>query len=243
VTEQDWLACTTPRPMLEVLRGRGSDRKLRLFAVACCRRIWPHLTDEKCRKAVEVAERYADGQAISEELSDPWPLHFPAPMPSVPAEWANAKAEASAGDAARLAAARDTKKMGLVYFTWEVARYAAGAGAWKIAGAAKNATHAASWASAWNQTEADEYDEQVLLLRDILGNPFRPAALRPSWLKPDTISLGGHIYDERAFDRLPLLAVALEDAGCHNADVLTHCRQPGPHVRGCWVVDLVLGKK
>src|SRR5207247_7093961 len=115
----------------------------------------------------EVAERYADGQATREELSNPWPLRLPARMPSEPAEWSNAKASASAGDAARLAAARDTKKMGLEYFTGEVARYAAGAVAWKIAGAARSASHAASWASAWNQTEADEYAEQAWLLRDI----------------------------------------------------------------------------
>jgi len=240
MTEEQWLSCTNPMPMLDFLRGKASDRKVRLFACACCRRIW-HLLTDVSRKAVEVAEQYADGLVTSEELSDPWPLHLPNPMPSIPAEWSNAKAEASGGDATRLAAAKDTRTMGIVFFTW-VARYAAGAVAWKIVGAAKNSTHAASWASAWNQTEADEYEEQVWLLRDILGNPFRPASLGPSWLTPDVITLAGHIYQDRAFCHLPELADALEDAGCHDPDILGHCRGEGEHVRGCWVVDLVLGK-
>ena len=243
MTEREWLESTEPQEMLEFLHGKASDRKLRLFACACCRRVWPLLTDEKSRQAVEIAERYADGLATSEELSDPWPLRLPAQMPSEPAEYSNAKAAACAGDAARLAAARDTETMGLEHFTWEVGRYAAGAVAWKIAGAARSASHAESWASAWNQTEADEYGEQVWLLRDILGNPFRPAALGPSWLTPDVITLAGHIYLDRAFSHLPEMANALEQAGCTDTAILAHCRDPGPHARGCWAVDLVLGKE
>jgi hypothetical protein len=74
------------------------------------------------------------------------------------------------------------------------------------------------------------------------GNPFRPAAADPRWLTTTVLALARGIYAERAFDRLPILADALQDAGCGNEDILTHCRGPGSHVRGCWVVDLVLGK-
>ncbi len=80
------------------------------------------------------------------------------------------------------------------------------------------------------------------LLNDILGDPFRPVALDPSWCTEAVVGLAAGIYADRAFDRLPVLADALDDAGCANADVLAHCRGPGPHARGCWVVDLVLGK-
>jgi hypothetical protein len=80
-------------------------------------------------------------------------------------------------------------------------------------------------------------------LRCIFGNPFRPAALDPSWLTETVVALATGIYQERAFDRMPILADALEDAGCDNADILNHCRQPGEHVRGCWVVDLLTGRK
>src|SRR5207248_5032085 len=82
------------------------------------------------------------------------------------------------------------------------------------------------------------------IMRDIVGNPFRPVRADPRWLTSDVLALAASIYAERAFDRLPILADALQDAGCENADVLGHCRDPQlTHVRGCWVVDLVLGKE
>jgi hypothetical protein len=73
--------------------------------------------------------------------------------------------------------------------------------------------------------------------------PFRPVTIDPTWLTPAVKRLAETIYDDRAFDRLPILADALEEAGCNNADLLAHCRQPGEHVRGCWVVDLLLGQE
>src|SRR5262249_60440752 len=89
-----------------------------------------------------------------------------------------------------------------------------------------------------------EWRAQAELLRDLFGPlPFRAAALSPSHRTPDAVGLATAIYEERAFDRLPILADALEEAGCTDPDVLGHCRAPGPHIRGCWVVDLVLGKQ
>jgi hypothetical protein len=82
-----------------------------------------------------------------------------------------------------------------------------------------------------------------VILRDIFGNPFRPVAVDPSWLTSTVVALAEGIYQERAFDRLPILADALQDAGCDSDDVLSHCRSDGPHVRGCWVVDLLTGRK
>ena len=82
-------------------------------------------------------------------------------------------------------------------------------------------------------------------MREIFPNEFHSVTSDPSWLtwKDCTIrKLAQYIYRDRAFDRLLILADALEDAGCDNADILAHCRGPGPHVRGCWVVDLLLGK-
>ncbi|MCE9565688.1 MAG: hypothetical protein K8U57_27000 [Planctomycetes bacterium] len=82
-----------------------------------------------------------------------------------------------------------------------------------------------------------------MLLRDIYGNPFHPVVIEPSWLTSTVIVLAEGIYADRAFDRMPILADALQDAGCNSNDILAHCREPnGVHVRGCWVVDLVLGK-
>jgi len=81
------------------------------------------------------------------------------------------------------------------------------------------------------------------MLRDIFGNPFRPVAFDPRWQTADVLALARGIYEDRAFDRMTLLADALMDAGCDHDDILGHCRGDGPHGRGCWVVDLVLGKE
>lgn len=246
MTEAEWISCADPMRMLMFLQGKVSERKLRLFAVACCRRIWHLLADERSRRMVEVAEQYADGLATISELFDPWPPFSTGQMPSVLAGASDTKAEASARDAARLAAARHTSTTGIGFFMRDVARYAAGAVAWRIVGTAKSATHAASWASAWNQTEADEYKMQVRLLRDIFGNPFRPVKVAPKWIAWNdrmVRRIAQSIYDERAFDRLPVLADALEEAGCGHEEILNHLRGTGPHVSGCWALDLVLGKE
>ena len=84
-----------------------------------------------------------------------------------------------------------------------------------------------------------EFCEQF---RCVVGNPFRPVGFDPAWRSETVVALTNGIYTDRAFDRLPILADALQEAGCDNADILNHCRGDGPHVRGCWVVDLVLGK-
>jgi hypothetical protein len=95
----------------------------------------------------------------------------------------------------------------------------------------------------WVLARAAERNAQAALLRCIFGNPFRPAAADPAWRTSTAVALARGIYDERAFDRLPILADALQDAGCENEDVLNHCRNEAqPHVRGCWAIDLVLGK-
>ena len=83
----------------------------------------------------------------------------------------------------------------------------------------------------------------AVYLRDIFGNPFRPVAFSPAWRTDTTVALAGRMYEERDFSAMPILADALEDAGCTDPDLLGHLRGSGPHVRGCWVVDLVLGKK
>jgi hypothetical protein len=87
---------------------------------------------------------------------------------------------------------------------------------------------------------------QVGLLCCISGNPFRPVTIEPAWLNWNDSSIpkiAQRVYDDCRFEDLPILAGALEEAGCHNAEILAHCRGPGPHVRGCWVVDLLLGRE
>ncbi len=80
-------------------------------------------------------------------------------------------------------------------------------------------------------------------LHDAFGNPFRPVPFSPSWRTSTAVALAAQMYESRDFGAMPILADALQDAGCDSTDVLDHCRGPGPHVRGCWVVDLILGKE
>ena len=81
------------------------------------------------------------------------------------------------------------------------------------------------------------------VIRCVFGNPFRPVAFSPSWCTSTAVALAQQMYESRDFSAMPILADALQDAGCDSADVLDHCRDNSPHVRGCWVVDLVLGKQ
>jgi hypothetical protein len=80
------------------------------------------------------------------------------------------------------------------------------------------------------------------LVREVFGNPFRPVTINPSWLTPTVLALATGIYADKAFDRMPILADALQEAGCDNGELLNHCRESGEHVRGCWVIDIILSK-
>jgi hypothetical protein len=106
--------------------------------------------------------------------------------------------------------------------------------------AVKAASDAAFWAS---HNSAAERAIICSLIRDIFGNPFQPVAFSPAWRTDTEVSLARQMYESRDFSAMPILADALQDAGCDNDDILSHCRSDGPHVRGCWVVDLVLGKE
>ena len=301
MTESEWLDSEDPQRMLQYLQAmrsaagvgespypvpRTSDRKLRLFACACTRQVWHLLTDPRSRQAVDVAERFADGQATEKEL---------------------AAARVAAWDAARVAA-RDAARVAAWDAAWDAARAAAWAAAWDAA------TYAASAAASAAQTS---------LLRDIVGNPWRPivparticpeclgsgelttshrftcytcggkgtvSPVNP-WLTPDVRSLAQAAYEERDpasghLDqvRLCIMADALEEVGCDSGDLLRHLRgldrcpmclgtgegrlnddrpeapvgswrvcdcggkgwvrSPGPHVRGCWALDLIRGKE
>jgi hypothetical protein len=179
MTEAEWLASTDPTPMLEFLRGRVSDRKLRLFSVACCRRIW-HLLSDEGRRVIELAEQSADGLTTSDELPVPWPLHL-YPADTGLTDWATVKATGSARAASQMAGAKVMGSTGPERLAWHATRHAAAAVAWKNAGVAKGATQAAAWAATWGAVEAGEFKQQALLLRDLV-TPFHRVAIAPAWL-------------------------------------------------------------
>ncbi len=215
MTEAEWLVCTDPTPMLEFLRGKASDRKLRLFAVACCRRIWHILIDERCQRAVELAEQSAD-YPISRHLLD---------SASAEAWEASEDAIGDSGQSSLAGTGITWVRMADASAAASYASndYLAEEGVLEVMRAAAAATF----------DPGGEKSGQASQLRCLFGNPFCPLTADPLWLTSTVIALAQTIYADRAFDRLPILADALEDAGCDNADVLAHCRSEGPHVRGC----------
>jgi hypothetical protein len=238
MTEAEWLACTEPGTMLEFLHSRGSDgtgsdRKLRLFACACCRRIWHLLPDKRARGAVEIAERFADRLVEDLERSDARKLAQQVaqsraftPRPEAPRE------ERRAASAVYYATARRAMEA-----AWNACELAVEALVWREGGFT---------ASNWQSIRMRECSLQASALRDIFGNPFRPVAVEPHWLAWNDATvpkLAQQVYDGRRWQDFPVLADALEDAGCDNPEVLAHCRSGSDHVRGCWVLDLLLGKE
>ncbi len=215
MTEAEWLAATDPTPMLDFVRGKATDRKRRLFAVACCRRI-SDMDEKWMGVAILAAEQFADGLCGREEMERYRRL------------------------AEELAFETDDDFVEVVSVA--IGRAADVDREDEVEGddfAATSATHA-RFAS---DDQVGEKAVQSRLVKEIFGNPFRPVTIDPAWLTEPVHSLAAGIYAERAFDRMPVLADALEEAGCDSADILSHCRGDGPHVRGCWVVDLLLGKE
>lgn len=245
MTESEWLTCANPGPMLEFLWGKASDRKLRLFACACHQRIWHLLSDkEVCRKTIEFAERFADGHASKNELHGrAWGKPGSAFSVVLYNAWTAAEnsIEFGAGTAKEAVLRLDPDKYKQREDAFKTASESYRLGeAMQIADAAMPIEWMAKGKLAWTK----ECHGQCIVLRDIFGPlPSRSVFLDPSWLTPDVVHLAQSIYDDRAFDRLTILADALEEAGCNNPDILAHCRQPGEHVRGCWVVDRILEKE
>jgi hypothetical protein len=231
MTESDWLTCTHPRPMLELLSGKVSRRKLRLFACACCRRVEPFLNNDMIRQALDAAEHYADGR-IPDRTAFSWYLKANAVRARLTrsGDW-SPESLACHAVAQALATGKDDSYL-------EVHGTVAKA----VAAATGKGQASPTWHTAFQAESAVLSD----LLRDIVGNPFvPPSVVDPGWLRWQGGTVGrlaSAIYEERRFAELPILADALEDAGCGNADILGHCRSGGEHARGCWVVDWLLNK-
>lgn len=299
LTEVDWQNCADPRPLLHFLRDKGSTRQWRLFAVACCRRIDHLITDERSRRAIAVAARYADNAASDEELATARAAAQEAQDEAKRVEYI-AEAEANfcltpayaatcrslyAASAARSTVCQDPRRTDAEPGSYD-------AEFWRpthlnVAAAVNDdvfvqrGSHQGD--DRWEETthlanaaEEAERKSHCDLLRDVFGACLGPPGEEGNWLpsgldhpllqheqwcrlptQRDVVCrsewsawnagaigrLARSIYDDEAFGLLPILADALEEAGCHDPEILEHCRGPGPHVRGCWVVDLLTGRE
>lgn len=216
VTADEWDRCPRSDWMLLPLHewllanpalARPFDRKLRLYAAACCRRCWNLFERDLFQRAVEAAERLADGRADGLELAAIHDAIMAIPTPNAQShciENMTLKLISVGGMQCAAAAAMD---LGV--------------------------------AIGWDHFEP-VVQGQAQLLRCVVGNPFRSVAFDPLWRSSAVVEIADSLYADRAFERMPMLADALEDAGCAHTGVLQHCRDGGPHVRGCWVIDKLL---
>jgi hypothetical protein len=234
MTEAEWLACDEPQTLIEFLVPTASERKARLLAAALCRHTFPLVADVEGQRAVETAEAYADGFATADDLQLAWQraadVYSGVPPTQLPAPQHVAERMASNALQATL--------------------FAAGAFENYLVSCCICTTHA--WHRHWvlsapPDTHRPPYAVmvawQTVLVREVFGNPFRPVAFDPAWRTSDAVARARSMYDSREFGTMPILADALQDAGCEDEQVLHHCRDTQQkHVRGCWVCDLVLGR-
>ena len=208
MTKQEWLITLDPLKVFQsIAERRPSGRKLRLAAVACCRRIWHLLTDERSRAAVDAAEKYAEKIITSSDA-----MEYEGPASDV-------------CDGSREYGSEPGHAAAVCLALWAPTHW----GTFQVL--------------QWTREQVGRKD-QMEILDCVFGIPYRrPALCNPSWLTSTVLALATGIYEEKAFDRLPILADALQDAGCDSEEFLDHLQQPGEHGRGCWPLDLILGKE
>ena len=220
MTEAEWLACQDPDPLLRWLqksrRHRPTPRKMGLFACACARRLGDLAGDKVTAWGLDLAERMAEGIASKEEHRS----------------FVRASLAGPGGKFIHVA-------------VWAVRILDTGQNWSSAEGAARSVAGYAA-----QGLGPDEPAEQCRLLREVVGNPYRPVAVGSAWRAPAVLALAQAAYDERLLpsghldeQQLAVLADALTDAGCTDAALLDHLRGPGPHVRGCFAVDLLLSKE
>jgi hypothetical protein len=242
--------------MLESLRGKASDRKLRLLACACCRAALRVIPDADCRRGIDLAEQIADKSASDQEAGQFIPSFQSKAREAE--EWAICEARSQirggwwsrgqgpekylgyeSGHEALTAAA-------LSLFSQAVGSSLGAAGEWR------QSVEAARSAMSQIEYPIEEYLCEVLAC--LFGNPFKPSPPLPpsvlAWNGGTVRRIAQGIYDDRRLPegtldtgRLAILADALLDAGCDDDELIRHCRSEGPHVRGCWAVDFILGKE
>lgn len=222
MTEAEWFGFSETDDLCLAISRVGGERSRRLFVAAClhdCSKLLP----AEGAVLADLNEQIADGRAPASRLV------------RLRRQQSQRRQEGLYAGQVLHAAVNPVAVWAATGTTWH---------AWSLAAstAATRWLSQTQWHEEYTQARDAAKARHFNLFRCIHGNPFRPVTFAPAWLTPTVVGLAAAIYEERAFDRLPILADALQDAGCEDEQVLGHCRGDGPHVRGCWVVDGVLGK-
>lgn len=220
MTARRWPRSTDPHEMLSYLGQQASDRKLRLYLCVCCRRISHLAWGERIPQLLQILEGVADGLVKAKE----WKR-------AIRECYRASQSPANHAQSCLLGAIRYALMSPVDRAFVNLGEFAASAFG-----------YGEGTVIDWN-AKARELREQSAILREIFGNPFYPVAFKSEWRTKDVMLLAKGTYEEPAFDRMPILADALQDAGCDSDDLLSHLRDTtAAHVRGCWALDLVLGK-
>jgi hypothetical protein len=217
MTEDEWLTTVNVRRMVNSRSHSASPRKLRLYLVELFRREWRQSSTSLHEQLLDVATQFAEGEVSKKRIEQLYGeiRGVYHPMNASLLIWPDSRQMAECVDAA-------FQQLPYVLPT-EKPKYATDE----------------QFAKQVSQMHARASD-----FRDIFGNPFRPVIFSPAWRTSTSVGLAQTMYDARHFNAMPILADALQDAGCEDESILSHCRdEQQVHVRGCWVVDLVLGKK
>jgi hypothetical protein len=230
MTEAEWWAATDPLALADWLffDAVAADRKLRLLSVACCEPLRTIVADSGVLVALNAAEAYADGQIDAAAMAatcNPLWRQFHDRMNGIGGELGSEQADNAENACLHSTMPSVPRTRDLHHDLYPYA------------------PEIIALIDLPDRTHAS-FPRTVRLLHDIFGPlPFRDIAIAPAWRTSDVMALARGIFDEKAFDRMPILADALQDAGCDNDEVLSHCRaERWEHVRGCWVLDLLLGK-
>jgi hypothetical protein len=224
MTEAEWLQSDNYMVMTYFVAERMSLRKLRLAEVAVCRRVEHHLIDERSRHALEVSEAYADGLTSNEVLTEARSqadVAYESLRPHHNTQWNAVRLAALSVRCATGTESDMRMQVDMIDIALGAPRPPSDSMPPEIRAA--------------NVANAE-------LVRDVFGNPFRPLTFDAACRTSTVVALASQMYESRDFGAMPILGDALQDAGCDNEEILNHCRREGPHVRGCWVVDLILSK-
>jgi hypothetical protein len=242
--EAEWLSCDQPQELADFARGRLDIQRFRWLAASWCGSI-RHLFESEDRAWFDAFALWVAGAGPhpSEvcQHSEFNPLDHPRPATF----WARQCAEAirqddplSAAAYAGLSASEDYPLVALQQLDFTHAHRGRAASK-RAADEAQADSHREAWWAAKTAHESRVRGDFCNQFRDVASNPFRPVAVQPEWRTCTVVALASAIGIESAFDRLPILADAIQDAGCEDAHILDHCRGLSPHVRGCWVIDLL----
>ncbi len=225
LTEAEWLSSDNPHELATSMPQLLTERRARLFACACCRRfLMPMLKDPRILQALGIAEEYADGKISQVEL------------------------ELASKNARKAQNAQRRKSL-----LWAYSAVAHVSDRWlggnDLLLSADNIGEAIVAdrepridPSKHKAAVAAERAPIAAVFREIMGNPFRTVKFEDKWKDGEVVKLAEFIYEAQRFDQIPQMEILLQHAGCTDSAILDHCRQPGPHVRGCWLIDGILDR-